>query len=210
MSVELKKSNFNKALFRLGFIFILLVAVSLLTTVCSGKTDEIPDQFRVLSINSLYPRALKVAKDWKDDAYLNGVSLWVAPIDDRHPLQAFYGFESKSDPEWLIIVFNETDTGIEITETKTGSYPSGTGRPELDLSQVMFDSQEAFEKIYHKEGEEIFRRYPGMIYPIVLDITKFPDQDPKWVAIFDPDRSTTWRISMDAKTNEILEVDINE
>jgi len=208
MSEGRKTSQSKEALFRLVFLLIIGIGTSLFSLMCSKEVKSIPEEFRVLSLNDLYPRALEEAKRWKEDTYLNGAGFWVAPLEDEHKLRASFGFESEKDPEWLIVVFRETDSGIEITSTKKGEYPFSDGKPRLDLDDVEYDSLEAFQKMHEEEGRRLFQKYPDMIYPIVLDISCYSKQDMKWIAIYEPVGLVSWTITMDAKTNEITEVKV--
>ena len=208
MSGEQKISKSKNALFRLGFIFILLVAISHLTTVCSVKTDVTPDQFRVLSFNELYPRALEEARLWKDDAYLNIVGLWVIPDDYDDVLHANFGFETSDSSEWFSIEFVGSENNIKIKSKDSGVYPSNLDKPEIDLDTITLDSTEAFKQIFQKEGNKLFERHPDVIYPIILYLNRHGSEYVKWVASFETRDGISWTITMDAKTNEITEVKV--
>lgn len=202
-----RTSRSKEAFFRLIFITVLALATVLISLMCSKKGESVPEEFRVLSVKKLYPRALEEAKRWNEGAYLNGADFWVAPLEDEHRLRASFEFGSEEEPKWLIIEFRETENGVEISSTSQGEYPVSDDKACVDLDVVKYDSLDAFMKI-HEEGKRLFQEYPNMIYPIVLDLSCYSEQVTKWIALYDPVGSVSWRITMDAETNEILEVSI--
>jgi hypothetical protein len=139
-----------------------LVCLGFLVLGCGASTTPSEVMVSTLSIRSLYPEALEVAKDWKEDAYLveAQVSFGESSVDEYQ--YAYFSFRSPStdiiglavwyDPatssfrdEWLSIAkakrklpISDSDWPVDSTEAlkivqSNGGKEFLTGRSENDL-----------------------------------------------------------------------------
>lgn len=208
MLKRVRRSSSKESLLRLLIACLMVFGITLITSGCSCTNEEIPEDFRVLSVREIYPQALKEAEEWKDDAYLNILGLWVIPNDYDDVLHAYFGFETSDSSEWFSIEFVGSENNIKIKSKDSGVYPSNLDKPEIDLDMITLDSTEAFKQIFQKEGNKLFERHPDVIYPIILYLNRHGYEYVKWVASFETRDGISWTITMDAKTNEITEVKV--
>jgi hypothetical protein len=210
MNKDLILRNRKEALLRLGILVLIAVLVCVCNNQFFNKESSVPEDYRVESLKSLYPLAYAEAIKWKKDAYLNGASFWVKPQNDNHPLRASFGFERLESNEWLLIEYYQQNNKTELTKKEKGVHPLDIERPGFDINKIKSDSYEAFMLMYEAEGERLIQKYPDILYPIILYLNHFPNEKVEWVASCQTTNGVSWRIRMDAYTNQNIRVETSE
>lgn len=131
-----------------------VVCLVLLVLGCGTPTPPSPVIVRTLSIRSLYPEALEVAKDWKEDAYLvrAEVSFWE---DDADGYQyAHFSFRSPSTDIIGLAVWYDPVTGSFRDKWLSVAKEDPERKPQINDSDWRIDSVEALEIAQSHGGKE--------------------------------------------------------
>ncbi len=210
LNKDLISRNRKEALLRLGILVLIAVLACVSNNQFFNKESSVPEDYRVESLKSLYPFAYAETKKWKNDAYLNNASFWVNPKDDSHPLRISFGFDTYTSNEWLLLEYYENNQNVEFTKRATGEYPLDGEKPAIDIDRILTDSYEAFMLMYEAEGESLIQKYPDILFPIILYLNHFPNEKVEWVASCQTTNGVSWRIRMDASTNQNIRVETSE
>jgi hypothetical protein len=209
----------QEALFRVGCLLVAGILSLVAIVSLMDRSNPIPSEFRVLSVKDLYPQVISLAKEWRDDAYLQSVNLWVYPSDTTEPLLASFGFESENEPVWLAVRIFDDIEPLEY-ELEEGDYSrvieiSGKApqKAKLNFEKVSLDSLDAFYLLYDNGGEEYIREHSPIDFPLFLILeperNMEGDKDPIWRAIFSSGVSS-WHFMLNAKTHELLPPSIHD
>jgi len=131
-------------------------------------------EMRALFVQEHYPRALEVAREWRNDVILEDADVWFRPVEQEGKLRASYSFRSPAEPEvWLLVWVYEDPGGGERIEQEEGIFE--TDRPvgdPIDPLQLPFDSVQALDIILRYGGEKFLAEHKHQAWPLSLHLER--------------------------------------
>lgn len=124
---------------------------------CTPEVSEEPVTVHTLSVQALYPEALRIATAWKPDAYLIGASADFAIDDSDCPLRVFFSFYAPSASIFFLDVqYNSEAQAFEKEALSSGGHIDPVRYPQILDTDWEVDSTEALEIAQAHGGAEFF------------------------------------------------------
>jgi hypothetical protein len=186
-------------------IYLFVLSVS-----CSAPTPPQPVSVDTLSLRDLYPGALRIAKAWKEDAYLveTQASFW--PVDSNGFRRAFFSFRSSSTNVIGLFVSYDPATGLFEDEWLSVAHEDPQQKEEIADTDWRLDSIEALEVAQRAGGAEFLARQLDKDLHLYLRLEKRQigtDLRTVWLVAYYAGMppTTDTSIVIDAATGQVLE-----
>jgi hypothetical protein len=203
---------------RSGHCFLgnILIAVFLILLVlgCDSRTPQEETLVRTQSMQSLYPEALRLAQEWKTDAYLVRAETDFTLDDDSRDLYYNFVFRSRSSPFMAMLLSYDSTRG-SLREKLLPVPTNNTGRDlEILDTDWSIDSVEALQVAQAHGGSEFLTKHSSSNLSLLLRLEKRLEGEQSktvWlVSYYDQFAIEVLRVVVDASTGGVVEVDIGQ
>jgi hypothetical protein len=194
----------------LNLVIILLLVLTLPGCKQASVSQTSLVRVRTLSAREFYPLAVKRARQWKSDAYLEWVTVGFRREEDSRHLSLSYGFESPGDDRYsLLITFREGSEEPQV-ENIYHQVPIEV-RNSIDIDAWPLDSVDVLPIAQGNGGREFLVRHRSKSVVTYLDLKpelNVPGARLVWRAGYlDLVTRDSLDIIVDPLTGEILEIE---
>jgi hypothetical protein len=193
---------------------ILKLGVILLAFFTLTNCTQTPQQgrLRTLSAREFYPVALKIAQEWKSDAYLAGIQVDFLPEDEfKKQLSMSFSFESPNDDQQSLLIFFREDT--DEPEVKIIHHPVPISvRNPITSEDWPVDSVKALAISQDNGGNEFLTKYDPEMAHLFLSLEErrpiVPEASLQWKASYSNLSTGEYvRVILDPQTGKVIEVE---
>lgn len=193
---------------------ILNWGVILLAFFTLTNCTQIPEQggLRTLSAREFYPMALKIAQEWKSDAYLAGIQADFLPENEfKKQLSMSFSFESPNDDRHSLLVSFKEDTDEPQVKIVDHPVPISVRNP-ISSEDWPVDSMKALAISQNNGGKEFLTKYDSEATHLFLSLEErrpiVPGAHLQWrVSYSNLGTGEYVRVMLDPQTGEVIEVE---
>lgn len=190
-----------------------LAAITVVLIINSGKWGyrklwQDPSQFQLMSLKSVLPYALELAKDWREDAYLYQAMFSVYPKIADHTMTVVFFFRSENSQGGYVIYVQETEEGTIVAVEQDSE--AANSPPPIDIDRLSMDSIEAFEYMHRNGGADFISIYGNREFFISFYLSAASRNIARWRLIYYLEAGPAWNFKMNAYTDKLYRPDIYE